>query len=130
MSVEAATLLPILIVEDDLDMRFLIQSTLRDDPRLNLVAQTATAMEALSLTLKMDPALVILDHQIEGEIMGLQAAPLIKSVAPETRIILFTSEDLSYEASKEPAIDLYLPKNDLKKLVAIVQRLLGLEPLT
>lgn len=129
MSATAMLPLPILVVEDDLDIRLLIQSALSNDPRLSIVAETATAIEALALTLEASPALVILDHQIKGEIMGLKVAPMIKSVATNARIILFTSEDLSVEACKEPAIDLYLPKNDLKKLLATAQGLLGLEPL-
>ena len=121
--------LRILVVEDDLDMQFLIQSVLSVDPRLEPCGKTTTATDAIALTLKMGPALVILDHFIDGEIMGLETASMIKTAAPDVRIILFTTQDLSVEASKEPAIDLYLPKTDLRKLLTAAQRLLGLEPL-
>ncbi len=72
--------------------------------------------------------MTILDHFIDGQIMGLQAAPLIKAANPNTRIILLTSHDLALEASREPAIDAYLRKSDLAKLLPTVLRLLGLEP--
>ena len=129
MSTAAVVPFRILIVEDDLDMQFLIQSVLTTDPRLEPVAKTSNAMEAVALTLEVGPALVILDHGLEGEIMGLRAAPMIKALAPDVRIILFTSQDLSLEVHREPAIDVYLPKTDLNKLLHTVQRLLGLEPL-
>ncbi len=62
--------------------------------------------------------------------MGLQAAPLIKAVAPDIRIILFTSHDLALEVSREPTIDTYLHKSDMAKLLPTALRLLGLEPPT
>ena len=129
MSTVVATSVRILVVDDDLDMQFLIRSILSADPRLECIAEAASTSEAIALTLEVGPALVILDHQIEGEVMGLQAAQLIKSVAPNTRIILFTSQDLSFEASREPAIDLYLPKSDLQRLLAAAQQVMGLTPL-
>ena len=119
----------ILVVEDDLDIRFLIQSTLSCDPSLEVIGGTTTAIGAVALALEGAPALVILDHQIEGQIMGLQAAPIIKAVVPGTRIILFTSENLADEVSREPAIDIYLPKTDLQELLPTARRLLQLEQL-
>jgi DNA-binding NarL/FixJ family response regulator len=121
--------LPILVVEDDSDWQFLIKSTLSADPRLKCITATTSAIEATALTLSVGPALVIVDHKIEGEIMGLQVAPMIKSIAPTTRIILFTVLDLLFEARNEPAIDLYLPKSKMRKLLSAAQKLMKLEPL-
>ncbi len=58
----------------------------------------------------------------------MKIKPLIKAVNPDIKIILFTSHDLRAEASREPAIDAYLQKRDLNKLLPTVLRLLGLEP--
>lgn len=118
----------LLVVEDDRDMRLLIRLVLGADPRLEFCGEASTATEAIALTRDSGPGLVILDHFIEGDIMGLQAAPLIKAVAPDARILLFTSHDLSAEASREPAIDAYLSKNHLVELLPTAQRLVGLEP--
>jgi len=117
------------VVEDDLDMRLLIRVTLSADRRLAPCGETTTATEAIAMARELGPGLVIIDHNIDGQIMGLQAAPMIKAVAHDARIILFTSQDLSAEANQEPAIDAYLPKNDLRKLLSTAQRLMGLEPL-
>lgn len=117
----------LLVVEDDLNIQLLIQLTLSADPRLEFCekATTATtATEAIAIARETDPDLVILDHFIDGQIMGLQAAPLIKAVAPNARIILLSAHNLAVEASREPAIDAYLHKNDLRKLRSTVQRLL------
>lgn len=129
MNTLVAAQLPILVVEDDLDMQYLIRENLRPDSRLKCVGDTTSALEALTLTKKLDPVLVILDHKLEGEIMGLQAAPKIKSISPKIRIILFTVLELSYEANSEPAIDLYLPKSGLEKLLGFTQKILNLQPI-
>ena len=129
--ISAKTVAPfrVLVVEDDPDMGQLIQAALSTDPRLEYIGQAAKADEAVALALKLSPALVILDHQIDGDIHGLQAAPMIKSISPESRIILFTSQEIAVEAGREPAIDLFLSKSEINKLAAAAQQVLGLSPL-
>lgn len=117
-----------LVVEDDLDMQFLIQLKLNIDPHLRPCGTATNSTDAITLAHDMGQGVVILDHFIEGQIMGLQAAPLIKAAAPNTRIILLTSHDLAIEASREPAIDAYLRKTEMKKLLPTALRLLGFEP--
>lgn len=117
-----------LVVEDDLDMQFLIQLKLNVDPHLRFCGAATNSTDAIDLAHDTGHGVVILDHFIEGQIMGLQAAPLIKAAAPNMPIILFTSHDLTVEASREPAIDAYLRKSDMKKLLPTALRLLGIEP--
>ena len=117
-----------LVIEDDLDMQFLIQLKLNADPHLRFCGAATNSTDAIALANGTDHGVVILDHFIEGQIMGLQAAPLIKAVAPNLPIILFTSHDLSVEVSREPAIDAYLRKSDMKNLLPTALRLLGIEP--
>src|SRR5260221_14177586 len=110
-------------------MRTLIRITLARDPRLEVVGEAASAPEAIELARLSEPGLIVLDHSIEGEITGLQAAPLLKAVAPGSKILLFTAYDLAAEARAEPAIDGYLRKDDFDLLLPTVERLLALEPL-
>lgn len=117
-----------LVVEDDLDMQFLIQLKLNADPHLRFCGAATNTTDAIALAYETNHGVVILDHFLEGQIMGLQAAPLIKVAAPNMQIILLTSHDLAIEASREPAIDAYLRKSDLRNLLPIVLRLLGFEP--
>jgi hypothetical protein len=60
--------------------------------------------------------------------MGLQAAPLLKEAAPATKILLFTAFDLSGQAAAEPAIDAFLSKTQIERLLPVTQALLGLQP--
>lgn len=119
----------LVVVEDDRDMQLLIELTLQLDSRLEISGCAASAAEAIELARTMQPQLVVLDHFIDGDVMGLEAAPLIKDAAPDARVLLFTSHDLEVEASREPAIDEFLLKRDISELMPTVQRMLGLEPI-
>ena len=115
------------VVEDEPDMRALIALTLGRDPRLELVGQAASAEEALAVLDSCEPGLIILDHGIEGELMGLDAAPLLKEKAPNAKILLFTAFDMRKEATAEPAVDEFLRKDRIGDLLPTVQRMLGLD---
>ncbi len=115
------------VIEDNHDFQLLIQLKLKGEPRLKFGGAATNAIEAVELVRSTDCKLLILDHFIEGEIMGLAAAPLIKAANPEIKIILFTSHDLASEASREPTIDAYLQKKDLNKLLPTILRLLGMD---
>lgn len=118
----------LVIVEDEVDVRWLIRMTLTDDPRLELIGEAASAAEAIELARDSQPGLIVLDHSIEGDVMGLQAAPLLKAAAPDAKILLFSAYDLGAEAEAEPAIDHFLLKTRIEDLLPTVQRLLDLEP--
>jgi two-component system, NarL family, nitrate/nitrite response regulator NarL len=115
-----------LVIEDEPDMRTLIALVLARDPRLELVGEAASANEALAVLDSVEPGLIILDHSIEGDIMGLDAAPLLKAKAPNAKILLFTAYDMSREAAAEPAVDSYLRKDRIVELLPTVQSMLGL----
>ncbi len=119
----------LVVVEDEVDIRLLIRMTLIDDPRIELFGEASTAREAIELARSAMPGLIILDHSIDGDIMGLQAAPLLKDAAPNAKILLFTAFDLSKEAAAEPAVDAFLSKAHMDRLLPTVQQMLGLPPL-
>lgn len=116
------------IVEDDEDIRFLERTLLAVDPRIEIRGEGTSAEEALELA-RNDPAdLIILDHQLGGEMTGLEAAPLLKKLCPQGKILLFTNQDVRREAEASPAIDVFLPKTEVGDFVETVQRMLDLPP--
>lgn len=127
MSAVATMLRVLVVVEDDRDMRLLVRVTLAADPRIEVAGEATSAEEALSLVPTLDPGLIILDHAIDGDMTGLDAAPLLKRLAPKAKILLFTAYDLAAQAGAEPAIDAFLRKDDIDLLLRTVQRLLKLE---
>jgi two-component system nitrate/nitrite response regulator NarL len=116
----------LVIVEDEPDMRMLIKTVLATDPRLEVLGEATNAADAIRLAGELGPGLVILDHSIEGPVTGLQAAPAIRAAAPSAKILLFTAYDMASEARREPAVDAFLRKDDIGKLLRTVQSLLEL----
>lgn len=119
----------LVVVEDEPDVRMLIRINLTSDPRLHVQGEAANAADAIELARSASPGLIVLDHQIEGDLMGLDAAPLLKEAAPDAQILLFTAFDLEAEASASPHVDEFLSKSKFAKLLDVVQQMLGLQPL-
>lgn len=115
-------------IEDDPDMRLLIQVTLRLDDRITFDGGADNIPDAVEEVRRVQPDLVILDHFIHGSTMGLQGAPLLKAAAPTAKILLFTSHDLTVESAREPAVDTFLRKGDIAELLTTVRRMLDLTP--
>lgn len=116
----------LVIVEDEADMRAVIRAMLSADPRLEIVGEATSAAEAVEIARSFDPGLIVLDHRIEGDVTGLEAAPMLKAAAPNAKILLFTAYDMRNAAEREPAIDAYLRKDSIAELLPLVQELLGL----
>lgn len=118
----------LVMVEDDPDYRLLIRVALGVDPRFAMSGEAPSVESGIELAREAHPRLIILDHDLEGQMVGLSAAPKLKAAAPDAKILLFTAYDLEAEARREPAIDAYIRKDDIGKLLPTAQRLLGLGP--
>lgn len=117
----------LVVVEDDPDIRLLLRFELDRDPDLEIGGEAADAETAIELARSIQPALVILDHRLAGEMTGLEAAPRIKANAPDARIVLFSaSEELRVPSRAEPAIDAFLMKTEIARLLPLCRKLLGL----
>lgn len=118
----------LLVVEDDADVRLLVQVTLARDPRIEINGEASSAEEAIRLCHDQTPGLIILDHMLEGKMSGLEAAPRLKAAAPGAKILLFSALELTKEAKAEPAVDAFLLKTHFKDLLRTCQEMVGLEP--
>ena len=120
----------LVVVEDDPDIQFLIQTVFVLDSRFSVNAGAASAEEGLKLARTAEPGLIVLDHGLAGAMTGLEAAPRFKELVPQAKIILFTAHaELEIPAEAEPAIDAFLLKTDIQRLVPLAQRLTGLPPI-
>ena len=118
----------LVVVEDDPDVQFLVESIFSMDPRFNAADVADSAEAALEWSVRTpDPGVVVLDHGLAGSLTGLAAARRIKELAPLAKIILFTAHaELKSLADEEPAIDAFLLKTDSTRLLPLAQRLTGL----
>jgi DNA-binding NarL/FixJ family response regulator len=69
---------------------------------------------------------MVLDNALAGALSGLEAAPRLKELAPQSKIILFTAQaDLQARADAEPAVDAFLLKTASVRLLPPAPRLTG-----
>jgi DNA-binding NarL/FixJ family response regulator len=99
------------------------------DPRFTVTQVADSAEEALESLPSTGPGIIVLDHGLAGPLPGLAAAPLLKELAPESKIIMFTAHaELQARADREPSIDGFLLKTDSERLLPLAQQLTGLGP--
>jgi len=121
----------LVVIEDDPDVQFLIEAIFSMDPRFNVTNVAESAEQALDLPSTSEPGIIVLDHGLAGPLPGLAAAPMLKELAPQAKIIMFTAHAaLQARADKEPAIDAFLLKTEPDRLLPLAQTLLGLGPAT
>jgi DNA-binding NarL/FixJ family response regulator len=121
----------LVVVEDDPDVQFLLEAIFSMDSRFSLARVAASAEAALESVRTSEPGIIVLDHGLAGSLTGLDAAPRLKSLAPQAKIILFTAHaELQPRANQEPAIDGFVLKTDSTQLLPLAQRLTGLGELS
>jgi len=118
----------VLVIEDDPDVQLLIETVFSLDSRFSVVGVAAAAEDGLGMAGTTEPDVIVLDHGLAGDLTGLKAAPMLKAVAPQVKIILFTAhEELRGPAEQEPAIDAYVLKTDSVRLLPEAQQLSGID---
>jgi PAS domain S-box-containing protein len=79
----------IVVVDDAAEVRTLVRSRLRLSGRFDIVGEGATGQDAIDLARRLRPDLMLLD--VSMPVMdGLEALPQVKSIAPTTRIVMYS----------------------------------------
>lgn len=89
----------ILVVEDFEPFRTLIRAILEKNPRLHIVAEVSDGLDAVQKAAELKPDLILLDIGLPM-LSGLDAARLIRKLAPHSRI-LFVSQETSPEVVQD-----------------------------
>lgn len=82
--------LEVLLVDDDREVRGLLELILDDDGRFKVVAHAGDGAEALALAERLRPRVVVLDLQMPG-MDGLTALPGLRRTLPDARIVVFSA---------------------------------------
>jgi DNA-binding NarL/FixJ family response regulator len=117
----------VVVVEDDPDVQFLVETIFSMDCRFTFGGVAASAEAALESLPMAEPVIIVLDNGLSGRLTGLDAAPRLKELVPQAKIIMFTAHaDLKARADNESAIDGFVLKTESHQLLPLAQRLADL----
>lgn len=117
--------LRVLVVDDHELTRFSLKLALQNQSNIELVGLASNGQEAVDLVKHQHPDVIILDLQMPV-MDGLSASTHIKSIAPNTQIIAYSSvDDPQTEVMIQTAkIDAFCKKDvATKELLALVKTL-------
>jgi len=117
----------VLLVDDNSVVRFSLRRLFESQPDFEISGEAENGSDAVEQAEKLKPDLIILDL-IMPVMNGLNAAPLIKKLLPDTPIILFTQEQASEveRLAQAAGIDAVLSKDQVaSELVLKAQALLA-----
>jgi len=92
----------VLIVDDHPVVRSGIRGMLEPDPGIDIVGEASNGAEAVELSLRQHPDVVLMDLQMPG-LDGASATAQIKADRPETQVLILTT--YGTDADIIPAID-------------------------
>lgn len=85
----------VILIDDDEDVRTLIEALLSLDDRFRLVGTAGNGAEGISLAARLQPDVIVLD--LEMPVMdGLEAIAPLRQRVPDARIIVFSAFPDSY----------------------------------
>jgi DNA-binding NarL/FixJ family response regulator len=116
------TAVRVLLVDDDHLMRAGLAELLAIDPSIEVVAQAATGREAVTLTRRHRPDVVLMDVQMP-DLDGIGATQELVKDDPDTRILILTTfelDDYVFGALRAGASGFLLKRTRPEELIAAV----------
>jgi DNA-binding NarL/FixJ family response regulator len=117
----------ILIADDNVYVRDVIRTFLRDQVDLEVCGEAVDGVETIEKTRELKPNLVLLDLSMP-KLNGAEAALVLKNTMSDVRIIMFTmySSKLSPSLTSALGVDAVLSKPDgMRQLAACVKDVLA-----
>jgi DNA-binding NarL/FixJ family response regulator len=84
--------LRVLVVDDHAVVRRVVCALISQEPKLDVICQTATGEDAVIKAAELRPDLIVLDIGLPG-ISGIDAARQIRQVSPTSKIIFLSQHD-------------------------------------
>ena len=111
----------VLLVDDNPEFRHLTRMLLEHFERCRIVGEAEDGWEAIERARELQPDIVILD--VEMPLMdGIEALPRIRAVAPDARVIVYSSEPSSRGRALALGAFRYVEKHMDPMLVAVAVR--------
>jgi DNA-binding NarL/FixJ family response regulator len=121
----------VLLADDDHLMRAGLAELLAVDPSIEVVAQAATGREAITLSRRHRPDVVLMDVQMP-DLDGISATQELVNQAPDTRILILTTfelDDYVFGALRAGAAGFLLKRTRPEELIAAVHTIAAGEAL-
>jgi DNA-binding NarL/FixJ family response regulator len=80
----------VVVVDDDEDIRTLIEVMIDHDSRFRMVGAAQDGVEAVSLVARLQPDAVILNVRLPG-LDGIDALPLLRRRAPKAKMVAYSA---------------------------------------
>lgn len=80
----------VVVVDDDEDLRTLIEVMIDQDARFRLVGAAQDGVEAVSLVARLQPDAVVLNVRLPG-LDGIDALPLLRRRSPKSKIVAYSA---------------------------------------
>jgi DNA-binding NarL/FixJ family response regulator len=119
----SAVTIRVLIADDQAMVRAGFRMLLAGEPDIEVVAEASNGLEAVSLTRRFDPAVVLMDIQMP-ELDGLEASRRILSANRATRILILTTfglDDYVHAALCAGTSGFVLKDDPAEQLIAAVR---------
>lgn len=113
----------VLLVDDHALVRLGFRRLLEDDPEIAVVGDASDGAEALELTQRLQPDVIVMDYALPNQ-NGAMTTRLLRERFPQLRILMLSmhSEPVYVENSRQAGANGYLLKNALDlELVAAVK---------
>ena len=118
----------VLLVDDNSVVLSLVRKLFESEPDFEVSGEAENGRDAVEKAEKLKPDLIILDLSMPV-MTGLDAAPLLKTLLPDTRIILFTVQEGNQveQLARVAGIHAVVSKSQAgSKLILQARALLGL----
>ncbi|MCE5287580.1 MAG: LytTR family DNA-binding domain-containing protein [Pelosinus sp.] len=121
-------MLKILLVDDELPARDELRYLLSFTQEVKIVGEADNAAESIGLIAKLQPDVVFLDISMR-DINGLEAAAIIRKIAPATMIVFATAYDeYALKAFEIGAVDYILKPFEQERITKTLLRLKNYQP--
>ena len=103
----------VLIVDDNIYVRDLLHTFLKDAPEIEICGEAVNGAEAIEKAKQLKADVVLLDLSMPN-MNGVETASILKKTMPDVCVIMFTmySENIPQSAISSMGVDVVLSKTD------------------
>ena len=115
----------VLLVDDSAIVRKFLRQIFQSEG-FEVCGEAANGAEAIDLAMKFKPDLIIMDLSMP-QMNGIQAAPVLRRILPNTPIVLFSmfADNVLANDALRAGFSAVVPKSDINTLIAVAQAQLG-----